>query len=59
MISLSFLVSLPLFIASIVVFGYGVARSDEQASQKTMSVGLGIGLVGVIVAAIMFGFFSL
>lgn len=58
MISLSFLLSLPLFIASIAVFSYGVARKDKQASQKTMSIGLGIGLVGVVVAAIMFVFLS-
>ena len=59
MISLSFVATLPLFIAAIVIFGYGVARNDEQASRKTMSIGLGIGLVGVVVAAIMFIFFSL
>jgi len=59
MISVSFIATLPLFLAAIAIFGYGVARSDEQASRKTMAVGLGVGLVGVVVAAITFGFFSL
>ncbi|MFQ6122121.1 MAG: hypothetical protein ACE5LA_03570 [Dehalococcoidales bacterium] len=59
MISLSFLVTLPLFIIAIVIFGYGLTREDERASQTTMTIGLGVGLLGVIVAAIMFGFFSL
>ncbi|MBU2608187.1 MAG: hypothetical protein KKF26_02605 [Chloroflexi bacterium] len=59
MISLSFLFSLPLFIAAIVIFGYGVARNDAQASKTTMSIGLSVGLVGVVMAAIMFVFFSL
>ena len=36
MISLSFIATLPLFIAAIVIFGYGVARRDQQASRKTM-----------------------
>ncbi|MFC1987656.1 hypothetical protein ACFLVH_03850 [Chloroflexota bacterium] len=59
MISLSFVFSLPLFIAAIVIFGYGVSRNDEQASKRTMSIGLSVGLMGVVVAAIMFVFFSL
>ncbi|MFC2069529.1 hypothetical protein ACFLTP_11085 [Chloroflexota bacterium] len=59
MISFSFLFSLPLFIAAIVIFGYGVSRNSEQASNKTMSIGLIVGLVGVVTATIMFCFFSL
>lgn len=59
MICLSFLFSLPLFIAAIAIFGYGVARNDEQASRKTMTAGLGVGLVGVVMAAIMLVVFSL
>ena len=59
MISLSFLFSLPLFIAAMVIFGYGVSRNDEQASKTTMSIGLIVGLVGVVTAAIMYVFFSL
>ena len=59
MINLTFVITLPLFIAAIAIFFYGVARSDEQAGKKTMSTGLVVGLVGVIVAAIMFGVFSL
>ncbi len=59
MISLSFLFSLPLFLASIVIFMFGVARKDKQASKKTMVAGLGVGLIGVVLAAVMFIFFSL
>jgi len=59
MISLSFVVTLPLFITAIAIFGYGLTRNDERASQTTMMIGFGIGLLGVIVAAIMFGFFCL
>ena len=59
MINLTFVITLPLFIAAIAIFFYGVARSNEQASKKTMSAGLAVGLVGVIVAAILFGVFSL
>ena len=59
MISLSFVVTLPIFMAAIVVFGFGLIRKDEPASQKTMMTGLVVGLVGVVAAAIMFVFFSL
>ena len=59
MISMSFVATLPLFIAAIVIFGYGVTRNDVQASKTTMSIGLSVGLVGVIIAAILFVFFSL
>jgi len=58
MIDLSFVVSLPLFIIAVAIFGYGLIRNDERASQTTMSTGLGVGLLGVLVAAIMFVFFS-
>ena len=59
MISLSFVVTLPLFIIAIGVFFYGLTRYNERACEATMSIGLGIGLVGVIAAAVMFAFFSL
>ena len=59
MISLSFIVTLPLFITAIAIFGYGLTRNDERASQMTMTIGFGVGLLGVVVAAIMFVFFSL
>ncbi len=59
MISFSFIVTLPLFITAIAIFGYGLTRNDERASQTTMTIGFGVGLLGVVVAAIMFVFFSL
>ena len=59
MICMSFVVSLPLFMIAIGIFGYGVARSDERAGKTTMSIGLAVGLLGVLAAAIMFVFFSL
>ncbi|MFC2005590.1 hypothetical protein ACFLVG_01340 [Chloroflexota bacterium] len=59
MISLSFVTTLPIFIAAIAIFFCGVARSNEQASKRMMSAGLVVGLVGVIVAAIQFCVFSL
>lgn len=59
MISLSFIVTLPLFITAIAIFGYGLTRNDERASQMTMTIGFSVGLLGVVVAAIMFVFFSL
>ena len=59
MIDLSFVVSLPLFIIAVAIFGYGLIRNDERASRTAMSTGLGVGLLGVLVAAIMFVCFSL
>ncbi len=58
MTSLSFLVTLPLFIIAIAVFFCGVTRHEERACARMMSAGLAIGLVGVIAAAVMFVFFS-
>ena len=59
MISISFVVTLPIFIAAIVVFGIGLIRKKQRDSAKTMTAGLVVGLLGVIIAAIMFIFFSL
>jgi len=59
MIDLSFIASLPLFIIAVAIFGYGLIRNNERASQTAMSIGLSIGLLGVLVAAIMFVCFSL
>ena len=59
MISLSFVVTLPMFLAAIAVFGFGLIRKDQRASQKTMTTGFIVGLLGVVVAAILYGFFSL
>ena len=56
---MSFIVTLPLFITAIAIFGYGLTRNDERASQTTMTIGFGVGLLGVDVAAIMFVLFSL
>lgn len=59
MISISFVVTLPIFIAAIVVFGIGLIRKNQRDSSKTMTAGLVVGLLGVVIAAIMFVFFSL
>ena len=59
MISMSFVATVPLFLAAIVIFGCGIARNNAKACTRTMSIGLAIGLVGVIIAAVLFVFFSL
>ena len=43
MISFSFVVTLPIFIAAIAVFGFGLVRKEQQSSRKIMSAGLIIG----------------
>ncbi len=58
MISLSFVVTLPIFMAAVAVFGFGLIRKDQRASEKTMTTGLVVGLLGVVVAAIIFIIFS-
>jgi hypothetical protein len=59
--TLSFLVSLPLFVIAAGTFCYGLvqlARNEDQRASNWISVGFGVGLLGVVVAAIVFGFFS-
>ena len=60
MYSLTFLVSLPLFVIAAVMFCYALARmarNDDQRARNIMTVGYGVGLLGVVVAAVVFGFF--
>jgi high-affinity Fe2+/Pb2+ permease len=59
--TLTFLVSLPLFLISAGIFCYGLvqlARNEDQRASNWISAGFGVGLLGVVVAAIVFGFFS-
>ncbi len=59
--TVTFIVALIFFVIAAAVFGYALAqlyRGDLRA-RNTMMTGFGIGLFGVVVAAILFGFFSL
>lgn len=55
----TFLVSLPLFLISIGILSYGLVRAnqDDPRARDIMTIGLEVGLLGVVVAAIVFGFF--
>jgi len=59
--NVTFLVSFPIFVISAAVFVYALtllARDDPRA-RDIMRIGFSIGIFGVVLAAIMFGFFSL
>jgi hypothetical protein len=58
MYHLTFLVTLPLFLISAGILVYSMvklARNDPGA-RNTMSLGLGVWLLGIIVGAMVFGF---
>lgn len=57
MYNLTFLVCLPIFLISVAIFCYGLARLAGNGPQAggIMAVGLSVGLLGIIVAAIMIG----
>jgi high-affinity Fe2+/Pb2+ permease len=59
--TLTFAISLPLFLIAAALFSYGLAqlaRNEDERASRTMTIGFGIGLLGVVVAAIVFGFFT-
>jgi hypothetical protein len=58
--TLTFLVSLPLFLISAGIFGYALVqvRRDNPRARDTMTIGVEVGFLAVVVAAIVFSFFS-
>jgi len=58
--TLTFLVSLPLFLISAGIFCYALVqvRRDNPRARGIMTIGIEVGLLAVVVAAIVFGFFS-
>jgi len=59
MYNLTFLVTLPLFLISVGILSYAMVRlaRNNPGAHNTMSLGLGVWLIGIIVGAIVFGFF--
>ena len=59
--SVSFIVALIFFVIAAVFFCYGLAQlaKDKPQAQNTISTGFITGLMGILLATILFGFFSL
>jgi hypothetical protein len=58
MYNLTFLATLPLFLTSAGILVYSMVRlaRNDPGARNTMSLGLGVWLVGIIVGAVVFGF---
>ena len=59
MYNLTFLVTLPLFLISAGILVYSMVRlaRNGPGARNTMSLGFSVWLLGIIVGAIVFGFF--
>jgi hypothetical protein len=60
MLTVTFVVALVLFLIAAAIFSLGLARlaRNDPRAGDTLTAGFGIGLFGVVVAAIIFGFFG-
>lgn len=58
--TLTFLVSLPFFLISVGIIGYALVQvsRDNPRANDIMTIGVEVGLLAIVVAAIVFGFFS-
>lgn len=57
----SFIVALVLFIIAVCLFGWGLVKQYQgsERARNLLSSGFGFGLLAIIAAAIIFGFFNL
>jgi hypothetical protein len=57
----SFIVAFVLILVAAVLFGRGLVRlyQDNQKARGLISSGFMVGLLGVVIAVILFGFFNL
>jgi hypothetical protein len=60
MLTVTFVVAAVLFLTAAAFFSWGLVQlgRGNQRALNTLTTGFGIGLVGVVVAAIIFGFFG-
>ena len=60
MLTVTFVIAAVIVAIAAVTFAVGLVRlaRDNPRAEGTLSAGLGIGLCGVIAAAIVFGFFA-
>jgi hypothetical protein len=58
MYMLTFFITLPLFLISLLLFGYALIRSAQRdpGARGIMTAGLGVWLIGIITGALVFLF---